>query len=454
MKSRFDIADFEESLKDYADNFTMVPSKRVWKGIYNDLHPGSKWPSLGIGLGFIIAILWVGFSSDNSPYRSPAPAAPDQQEYKIQSERISAPKSDATQNIQPAHQQTAIQFPPVIIRDYMPDQEIVVINDQPFVKQEITAEDNQNQPNTTIIVADHFEFNPKMELLRDPEVLRIQRYISTTPKAPSAVIKDNRTQNTHHHGNNELSAQNKLKKKKSQDKVSWNFFVTPSVSSVYFTGHNLQEHQNSFAPGVVVRPAPTKHSMTTNARIGIQLGGDIQYTFSDKFKLFSGMRLSYAGYNILTSYVHPTLADLTLQKNNGSFFTRSYLTYYGEGSSFGDVVLHNYSVQFAIPVGMQWQVWANEDVTLSIAPSIEPFVVLKDQAYILSSNGRNFIQDPDLMRSLNLNGNLGTFIRFSARNIDWKIGPTVQYQFLSSYKNVYPVKEHLLHYGLSIGISK
>ena len=60
MERRFDMSDFEQSLKDHADQFKMIPSKRVWNGIYNNLHPGSKWPSITVAIVFLITLVTIG----------------------------------------------------------------------------------------------------------------------------------------------------------------------------------------------------------------------------------------------------------------------------------------------------------------------------------------------------------------------------------------------------------
>ena len=60
MERRFDMSDFEQSLKDHADQFRLIPSKRVWNGIYNNLHPGSKWPSITVAIIFLITLITVG----------------------------------------------------------------------------------------------------------------------------------------------------------------------------------------------------------------------------------------------------------------------------------------------------------------------------------------------------------------------------------------------------------
>jgi hypothetical protein len=55
---------------------------------------------------------------------------------------------------------------------------------------------------------------------------------------------------------------------------------------------------------------------------------------------------------------------------------------------------------------------------------------------------------------MNINGNVATYITFKADKIKWQFGPTFSYQLLSTYQKKYPVKEHLIDYGIRIGISK
>lgn len=61
MDNKFYTDDFERLLKERSDEFRMYPSKRVWHSIYNDLHPGRKWPSIAMSLLLIIAVLYIGY---------------------------------------------------------------------------------------------------------------------------------------------------------------------------------------------------------------------------------------------------------------------------------------------------------------------------------------------------------------------------------------------------------
>src|ERR1035438_1494927 len=60
MERRFSMNNFEESLKEQADDFKMIPSKKVWHGIYNDIHPGRRWPSITVALLLICTLVFIG----------------------------------------------------------------------------------------------------------------------------------------------------------------------------------------------------------------------------------------------------------------------------------------------------------------------------------------------------------------------------------------------------------
>jgi len=67
MEQKFYTDDFEQLLKEKADEFRMYPSKRVWHSIYNDLHPGRKWPSVAVSLLLISTLLFIGYWNSNPP---------------------------------------------------------------------------------------------------------------------------------------------------------------------------------------------------------------------------------------------------------------------------------------------------------------------------------------------------------------------------------------------------
>lgn len=64
--SNFDTDNFEKLLKDRSDEFKMYPTKRVWYSIYNNIHPGKKWPSIATCITLISILLLVGYLNTNT----------------------------------------------------------------------------------------------------------------------------------------------------------------------------------------------------------------------------------------------------------------------------------------------------------------------------------------------------------------------------------------------------
>ncbi|MGC4101636.1 hypothetical protein [Ferruginibacter sp.] len=66
MERNFYTDNFEQLLKEKSDEFRMYPSKRVWHSIYNDLHPGRKWPSVAVSMMMVIILLLGGYWNNNA----------------------------------------------------------------------------------------------------------------------------------------------------------------------------------------------------------------------------------------------------------------------------------------------------------------------------------------------------------------------------------------------------
>src|SRR5260221_4128273 len=65
MESNFNNRDFEQFVKQNADQYRMFPSEKVWRGIHNTLHTRRRW--FGIGVTFLLltigTVTWVMVSS-------------------------------------------------------------------------------------------------------------------------------------------------------------------------------------------------------------------------------------------------------------------------------------------------------------------------------------------------------------------------------------------------------
>src|SRR5258708_3021021 len=69
MERGFYNEDFEQLIKQKADQYKMYPSDKVWKGIYRDLHTRRKWYWLGFVL-FLTGICYYAIVELISPSTS------------------------------------------------------------------------------------------------------------------------------------------------------------------------------------------------------------------------------------------------------------------------------------------------------------------------------------------------------------------------------------------------
>jgi len=254
--------------------------------------------------------------------------------------------------------------------------------------------------------------------------------------------------------NNNLTEVNKAHKKPG--KFSMMFYFAPSVSyrklsenksyirSVAAAGGSI----NSFAALNDVNDA-----VTHKPNIGLEFGLTSKYAVSKNVKLRAGLQFNISRYNIKAFKNTPELAMIAL--NNGSSGVQSmgtmstYRNFNGAQTDW----LENFYFQLSTPIGAEVKIHGNDKVYIGAASTIQPTYVLGDQAYLITTDYKNYAQVPSLMRRWNVNTNLETFVGYSTGKLNWQVGPQVRYQLLSSFVDKYPVKENLFDFGLKVGIS-
>jgi len=518
MERRFDMTNFEESLRDHVDQFNMIPSGRVWHGIYNDLHPGSKWPSMTMGLIFLFTLLGIGYLN-NTPKEVNLHLISEKNESGINAEKQNVAVNSSEQTYFDKHQKQIRDIDKSTFENTIAQKKDDTLNSAagysmakviPLYPNGINQKDNnpvKNKNSNQINTDDKISKNTVLTAFTNPQNNKLndqglqeqkinvtdQKELENTSNSNNnAVIKNSeltfsvingipdnlsifstgQIEAISIHSDKNLSeeemkiinnieakdeAENKspgqLHKKRNK-KVNWTYFVTPSVSTVSFIGKGFKS--NNPTPSLVVtQPLQSENNMIYNARLGYQLGAEMSYAFSKGWKFIAGIDLSYSGYNIISDQIHPIFATLILKDEyNGQPYPQTYMTHYGNGQGENQISLSNYSHQFSLPVGLQYALFENDKIQINLSSTIAPSLVLKSNAYIMSSDGRYYINDPNLLRKLNLSGNFGSFITFKSKKTKWQVGPSVRYQLLSTYQKRYPVKEHLIDYGIRIGISK
>ena len=513
MEEKFYLNDFELSLQEQANQFKMVPTRKVWHGIYNDLHPGRRWPSVMISLLLIFSIVFIGYlnshtdknvanvkhqqvaksskdisnteinnqvrqltikpaNQTNDQYAKPARSIPNKANISFELvkgninliDRTNSNKQDKETNTTysgniSGEKQTLHSLPVAITlqnsysgnkkENNAPDDNIAInnsitdnnrdiISNHPDISLYLTdlkisqiPDAGKNSKITVPLIALN-SVNTKLSALNDNEQLNPKNNLSESDNAVSAIVK------------------------KRNDKISWVYYAGSFVSSVSFKGEAIKENAN-LSGSVSPLPQVTQKDMKEirTAALGFEAGVQMNYSVATKLQLTTGAHVTRSGYNIISNLVHPTLATLTLRNpSTGDSYSRNFVTHYGDGTGKSTVKLHNYSYQASIPLGVQYVMWDNTNLQIILAANVEPSLVFKADAYLLSANGKNYVNVPDLMRKWNFSSNFAPFVSFRSSRFKWNIGPDIRYQWLSTYQKAYTVKEHLIDYGIRVGISK
>ena len=519
MERRFDMSDFEQSLKDHADQFSLIPSKRVWNGIYNNLHPGSRWPSVTVALIFLITLVTVGnlnnskktlgneeITAANSPGKqtnsgnsilqknettakntqnriaseSKISTIQDREADKDISRVNSANKnSAANENLSKKNNSLHKNNSGKSLNQI---QTVSGLNEIPatsdaskksiLVKQEenkLVVLKNNAENSLSENQKEFFTALAKLEILPPNQNAFTYQPISSDK---NALISPDRTSITHTSAlpsNTQiddpssiitlvktLSVNNSTTKKtlrKKNKNVEWTFYVTPLISGVSFEKKTFHPVASTSSSMVLLPNQPSSFQLIHNPALGVETGAEISFKISKKFKVITGANVNYSSYRNVSNFVHPTFGTLILTDKSGTYI-KSYLTHYGNGQSPSQISLNNYNLEASVPIGLKYNIWNNGKMQIDLSSLIAPSAVFKSNAFIISSDGRYYINEPSLVRKFNMAVAFGSYITFKAKNIKWHIGPDFRYQLLSTYKNIYPNKEHFMDYGIRIGISK
>jgi len=240
------------------------------------------------------------------------------------------------------------------------------------------------------------------------------------------------------------------KKSKKIKKIRWMYYLIPSLSSASFINRDAGGIRSNFS----LLQNRSSNGMMYKAGLGLEVGTQASYRLSGKWDFITGTDIRYSGYNVISNLVHPTFAKLSFRDNTGLEYSKTYITHYGNGMTQNQINLLNYSLQASVPVGFQYHIWQDKNVQINLLSAIDLSAILKSNAYIISSDARYYVKDPSLSRPVNMGINFNPNIVLSGQKIKWHLGPSIHYQLFSRYKNNYLSKEHLIDYGIRIGISR
>ena len=462
MQRNFDNKDFEQFLKQNADQYRMYPSEKVWKEIHNSLHSRRRW-AVGIASSLLFItgaiVTWMmvlnpGSDGNTIDLQKEAITTPATAE-KTPSDKIVAP---VLQNTNTNGSIALNKIPSIILEnsieeksyDLANDNEVAIVSN-PLTQQ--TGSIIKEDPNMITVDNNNFEilsksnipsFIPKDRSGKELLTPLIQTNEIAVPAQLSILSLNN--------SKPPVAVQKTGHKKK----VVFQLYFTPGISYRRLT-------ENKAAILLAASGSPTsiptnlalqdvKNVVTHKPDIGFELGLATKYLISNRFSVKMGFQFNVNKYDIRAFSYTGEPATIAIQ---GDSYQQTVIrtSYYRNSSGYKPNWLTNVYFSLSMPLGAEVKVLNGKKMDLGFGITAQPTYLLDNRAYMISTDYKNYVKVPDLIRRWNVNTGAELFVGIRSGKTRWQIGPQVRYQALSSFKDKYPVKENLFNFGLKAGVT-
>lgn len=518
MEKDFNTDNFEELLRETTDSFRMYPSKRVWHGIYNDLHPAKKWPSFAVLLLLVTSIMYIGItnpdkggktlakiSSDaNTMPSGPALATGINIEAQSSSTLTAIPKRGVADRITeelPSQTQTIRSRSNLYVASLQNNESKEGNKDLSYIPQLSPIKEKVFSQSSESEVVDHNLIEPTAVLSSPTQVDRsaftlistdrinnetytsstlsklsgaasnITRPTETQSESPiagatmiaastpgKAMVTTSATARDESGWMEDYAFRNNRSRDKWKGRMSYQVYVTPSL------GYRIlsKTHDYSLPPtnALVANPnaaATTNYTLNHASAINLEIGSGIIYSASKRLRLKAGAQLNYTNYSVKAQELnHPTFTSLMLtNSSNNSLVLSTRTTTIANTSGTTSRFMNNNTYQVSIPLGADIKVVGNDRLKVYLGTTIQPTYILGSHSYLVSADMKNYVTEESFVRPFNLNGAIETFVTYKMQSgVTLNVGPQFRYQFFSTYDEKYNYHEKLYNIGVKIGMTK
>ena len=469
MESNFYNQDFEELIKQKADQYKMYPSDKVWKEINRSLHSRRKW----YWFGFVLLLSGVSYYSINELVTP------------------STKKPGAAKNENPANTKETnntaktgaliIPFATVV----NPPKTGLPPNN---AEANISAEENNNNIAYVIdgnnnIVSETSPNSNTEELYNNnlqsvsPIAIDIRENYSNNNHLNEINIPDNvaidataSPEKTENFGDKIVQEEDIPKINWLQDyalyelivpktkRTSWQLSFSPTMNYRKLTGARNARIKSDVKniPIALNIEGDVEGLVNHKPALGFELGTAVLYAANKNISLKVGAQFNYSRYSI-KAYSSYLSERATIALNNNGSGSSNSLNSFTQLRNFGGneaKEIQNQYFQFSVPIGAELRLLGSERLQLHVAGTIQPTYLLNRNTYLITTDYKNYTKEPSLIRRWNVNAGAEAFILYKTGGVKWQVGPNFRYQLFSSYVNTYPIKEYLMEYGIKIGVTK
>jgi len=466
--------DFEQLLQDEVKQHRMYPSDNVWSNIRTEIHGNQTWPALT----FIALLIISGLTI------STLLLSPSTEQFKITTPIASTIVKKASNSLNSvATKENDESYFGVIEPQNITQQTFSIIEHDQLLessnaynpsngKQELTVgiekmPENSNKVKTSLPISINLE-NTKAIVLQPSNIQTISvndesekinedvNLLKVIPTNKKPILEDEYLKNI---VPNTISIP-----WKKVSKIGFQFYVTPSRSYRTLSDADLKDFiqpitgQNANSQNV---PLGLNYSATVNDIVrhspgmGLEIGFAALYNISNRIKFKTGLQVNVRQYHIETFKTATRDISTLSLINNFGIQTFNLFSTYNNNTGYKSEQLNNQTYQVSIPVGIQWEVLRGNRFGLNAEASLQPTYSINNSTFLLSTDYKNYTDGNNgLLRKWNINTTAGINFSYKSGANLWQIGPQVRFQHLPSYNNQYPIKEHLLDYGIRIGITR
>ncbi len=436
------------------------------------MHPSQKWPSIAVCLLLIGTIVYLGIINNNSinqlsgktfAERKVPANSPIKVQEKVEQQSIAAAGELQSEN-EKGFDDLQKEIGESSDNNLSTEEQTTIQNNLQFLttqsfetlSTEIGAKIIAGNFGTNNSISKHNNQDPSKELNNEAfldKAIDLQAKKQTGFAEPASAKKDLSFEND--------NASKKLSHKNSfRHRTSVQYYITPSSGFRTLKQKSVPSSQSLFTAAPMAAPSAAENlnindKVTQSFAVNLEAGAGISYQLSKKFSVTTGIQFNYTNY---TSYAndlaHPESADIYVLDNNGNYeLARS--SSYANTVNGNYAVLNNSTIQFSIPIGLEYTVLKAGKIKWNVGGSIQTGIIASGKNYVLSTDNTHYIKDRSLLSSTILNSSLQTTVSYTTKNgVSIFAGPQLRYQLNDTHKRSYNYSERLYNYGLKIGISR
>jgi len=465
MERNFDNRDFEQFLKQNADQYRMYPSEKVWTGINNTLHPRRRWYGIAALLLLLTGAVVSGVMilQPGSDIQSTSKVKRNIQALPVENKIVLVPAVSATVlTALKTNKSIAINRIPTIVNNYSAiESSQIAIKAGEIIPSTVSVPEKFEKNSLPLIVNNNFVSKAKAPVTVSPVIITnsveadnnflVVNSITDKNNPATDVIKPSVMASDLIIKSPETSS---IQKNKKTKKAIWQLYFTPGISY-----RRLSENKAAILAASGTSSVPSnlalrdvKGLVTHRPDIGFELGLAAKYPLAKNIFLKAGFQFNVNKYNIHAFSYVPEPAIIAIQ-SGGTSQSVTRTSYYRNFNGYSPNWLTNIYFSISVPVGMEVNFVHTKKLSVGLGLTGQPTYLLDNRAYLISTDFKNYTKVPDLIRRWNLNTGAELIFGFKAGKTKFQLGPQLRYQAYSSFKDKYPVKENLFNFGLKAGVS-